>query len=195
MQYFPPFPLYPFRPRPPLLAFSQPVESNTEERRLFKSFTFDIIFLASAIGTFPLFVPPFFLPLFTRQLDLPSGAGAGLLAGFNLASAAGRIICRLFCDRLGPLNTLFAVMLATAVSMLTIWPASTSLGPLVLFVIVNGLANGGFFSTMPTVVGNVFGSARVSVAMGMTVTGWAAGYLMVSPSGSGGVGVGGFFAN
>ena len=38
----------------------------------------------------------------------------------------------------------------------------------------------GFFSTMPTVVGNTFGSARVSVAMSMIVTGWAGGYLMVS---------------
>jgi hypothetical protein len=41
------------------------------------------------------------------------------------------------------------------------------------------MANGGFFATMPTVVGNVFGSARVSVSMGMMVTGWAGGYLLV----------------
>jgi hypothetical protein len=33
---------------------------------------------------------------------------------------------------------------------------------------------------MPTVVGSVFGSRRVSVAMGMIVTGWGGGYLMVS---------------
>ena len=33
---------------------------------------------------------------------------------------------------------------------------------------------------MPTVVGNVFGSARVSVAMGMIVSGWVGGYLLVS---------------
>ena len=65
--------------------------------------------------------------------------------------------------------------------MLILWPVSTTLGPLVVFVIVNGVGNGGFFSTMPTVVGSVFGSARVSVAMGMIVTGWAGGYLMVNP--------------
>jgi hypothetical protein len=47
-------------------------------------------------------------------------------------------------------------------------------------VIINGTGNGGFFSTIPTVVGRVFGSARVSVAMGMMVTGWAGGYLMAS---------------
>lgn len=63
--------------------------------------------------------------------------------------------------------------------MLILWPVSQSIGPLVVFVIINGMANGGFFSTMPTVVGNVFGSARVGVAMGMVVTGWAGGYLFV----------------
>jgi predicted MFS family arabinose efflux permease len=60
-----------------------------------------------------------------------------------------------------------------------LWPVSNSLGPLIVFVIINGAANGGFFSTMPTVVGSVFGSRRVGVAMGMIVSGWAGGYLMV----------------
>lgn len=66
--------------------------------------------------------------------------------------------------------------------MLAICPVSDSLAPLIVFVIVSGAANGGFFATMPTVVGSVFGSARVSVAMGMIVTGWAGGYLMVFDS-------------
>lgn len=64
--------------------------------------------------------------------------------------------------------------------MLALWPAATTLGPLIAFVVLNGAANGGFFSTIPTVVGNVFGSQRVSVAMAMIVTGWGGGYLMVS---------------
>ncbi|OQE84800.1 hypothetical protein PENNAL_c0026G05211 [Penicillium nalgiovense] len=34
---------------------------------------------------------------------------------------------------------------------------------------------------MPTVVGNTFGSARVSVVMGMVVTGWAGSYLLGAP--------------
>lgn len=68
----------------------------------------------------------------------------------------------------------------SAISMLVLWPVSSTLGPLIAFVIINGAANGGFFSTMPTVVGSVFGSRRVGVAMGMIVTGWAGGYLMVS---------------
>ena len=64
---------------------------------------------------------------------------------------------------------------------MALWPVSTTLAPLVVFSILNGVAAGGFFSLMPTVAGQVFGSARVSVALSMLVTGWAAGYLMGAP--------------
>lgn len=110
---------------------------------------------------------------------MKSSVAAGVVAAFNFSSALGRLTCGYCSDTLGPLNTLFASLLLSAVSMLVLWPVSSSIGPLVAFVIINGMANGGFFSTMPTVVGNVFGSARVSVAMAMIVTGWAGGYLLV----------------
>jgi MFS family permease len=84
-------------------------------------------------------------------------------------------------DKVGPLNSLFTSLMLSAISMLALWPASTSLAPLIVFVVVNGAGSGGFFAIMPTVVGNVFGSARVSVAMGMIVTGWTGGYLMGAP--------------
>lgn len=105
---------------------------------------------------------------------------AGLVAGFNFSSAIGRLCFGFLSDKIGPVNTLFISLLLSAVSMLVIWPVSNSLAPLVVFVIINGAANGGFFSTMPTVVGTVFGSQRMGVAMGMIVTGWGGGYLMVS---------------
>jgi MFS family permease len=147
---------------------------------LFKDTRFVLVFIVGVIGTFPLFVPPFFLPLYSHSLGLPSAAGAGLVAGFNFCSAIGRLGSGFACDKLGSLSTLFLTLLLSAVSLMVMWPLSNSLGPLIAFVIINGMANGGFFSTMPTVVGNVFGSARVSVAMGMIVSGWIGGYLMVS---------------
>ncbi|KAJ5920181.1 hypothetical protein N7516_011039 [Penicillium verrucosum] len=149
--------------------------------RLFRDIRFVLLFAMGAIATFPLLVPPFFLPLFTASLGMSSSTGAGIVAAFNFSSALGRLLCGLCSDFVGPLNTLFISLLLSALSMLIIWPISTSLGPLVVFVIVNGMANGGFFSTMPTVVGNTFGSARVSVVMGMVVTGWAGGYLLGAP--------------
>lgn len=131
------------------------------EWRLFKNIHFSTLFLAGAIGTFPLFVPPFFLPLYSNSLGLSPSAGAGLVAGFNFSSAVGRLACGLLSDGIGPVNTLFLALMLSALSMLVLWPVSSSLGPLIVFVVVNGAANGGFFSTMPTVVGAVFGSRRV----------------------------------
>ncbi|CAM1506081.1 Fc.00g057220.m01.CDS01 [Cosmosporella sp. VM-42] len=151
------------------------------EWRLFKSLTFVVIFLAGAIATFPLFVPPFFIPLYAKSIGLSSSTGAGLVAAFSFSSAVGRVCCGILCDKLGALNVLLVSLLLTGVSMLALWPVSTTLAPMIAFVIFNGISNGGFFSTMPTVVGNIFGSARVSVAMGMIVTGWAGGYLMGAP--------------
>ncbi|KAF9884845.1 hypothetical protein FE257_001188 [Aspergillus nanangensis] len=151
------------------------------EWSLFRDVRFLLLFVTGAIATFPLLVPPFFLPLYTDSLGMTSSVGAAVVAAFNFSSAVGRLICGFCSDFLGPLNTLFVSLLLSALSMLILWPVSTSIGPLVVFVIINGMSNGGFFSTMPTVVGNVFGSARVSVAMGMVVTGWAGGYLLGAP--------------
>jgi MFS family permease len=113
------------------------------------------------------------------SLGLSASAGAGLVAGFSFASAVGRVGCGILSDLIGPVNTLLLSLFTSALGMLVLWPFANTVAPLILLVIINGVANGGFFSTMPTVVGSVFGSARVSVAMGMIVTGWAGGYLMV----------------
>ncbi|KAJ7735415.1 major facilitator superfamily domain-containing protein [Mycena maculata] len=151
------------------------------EWSLFYDLRFIVLFFVGAVGTFPLFVPPFFLPLYSASLGLSPSAGAGLVAGFNFSSALGRLGSGFASDHIGPVNVLFLALLLSALSMFAIWPVSMSLAPLVLFVVINGTANGGFFSTMPTVVGAVFGAARVSVAMGMIVTGWVGGYLMGAP--------------
>ncbi|KAE9378981.1 putative monocarboxylate transporter [Stipitochalara longipes BDJ] len=165
-----------------LIKERAPIKTTTLiEWRLFKNMQFTVLFLAGAIATFPLFVPPFFLPLYAASLGLSASAGAGLVAGFNFSSAVGRLCCGLLSDFMGPVNTLLLSLIMSALSMLVLWPVSNSLGPLIVFVIINGAANGGFFSTMPTVVGSVFGSRRVGVAMGMIVSGWAGGYLMGAP--------------
>ncbi|RDL40415.1 uncharacterized protein BP5553_00394 [Venustampulla echinocandica] len=165
-----------------LIKERAPITTTTfVEWSLFKNIQFSTLFFAGVLATFPLPVPPFFLPLYSASLGLSHGVAAGLVAGFNFSSAMGRLCCGLLSDSIGPVNTLFLSLLLSAVSMLVLWPVSNSLAPLVVFVIINGAANGGFFSTMPTVVGTVFGSQRVGVAMGMIVTGWGGGYLMGAP--------------
>lgn len=150
------------------------------DRALLRDFGFLVLFAAGALSTFYLLVPPFFLPLYSSTLGLSQTTGAGLVAAFNFSSAAGRLLCGIMCDKLGPVNTLFLSLLLSAITLLVVWPFSTSVGPLAVFVILNGLSNGGFFSATPPVLTSLFGSLRMPVVMGMLITGWGPGYLMVS---------------
>lgn len=104
------------------------------------------------------------------------------MAGFNLSSAVGRIGFGQIADYLGPINSLTLALSLNAISLLVIWPVSTSLAPLIIFVVVNGTANGGFYSCIPSAVGSITDSSRFASAMGLLVTGWAGGYLMVGPN-------------
>ncbi|KAH9876027.1 hypothetical protein J1614_003905 [Plenodomus biglobosus] len=151
------------------------------ELSMFRNWAFTAVFLAGAIGTFSLFVPSFYLPLFAQSLGLSSSTGAGLVAGFNACNAVGRFLGGPLCDKIGPTNTLFITTALNAISMLAIWPVSSTLGPLVTFAIVNGVANGSFFTVLPTVVAGIFGPGRAAGAMSMSTTGWTVGYLMGAP--------------
>ncbi|CAI6336263.1 unnamed protein product [Periconia digitata] len=148
---------------------------------MFKSVAFLAFFLGGAIGTFALFVPPYFLPLFARSLGLSSATGAGLVAAFNACNAVGRFVAGPLCDKIGPINTLLICMVLNAVSMLAVWTVADSLGPLVVFAMLNGVANGSFFTAQPAVAAGMFGPGRASVAMSMSVTGSTAGYFMGAP--------------
>jgi MFS family permease len=102
------------------------------------------------------------------------------IAGFNLASAAGRIICGLGADRLlGSTNAQILCLFASAITTFIIWPLATSLPPLAIFAVVNGFAAGGFFSLMPGVVSGLFGSSRLSSVFGAVLTSFFPGYFLV----------------
>ncbi|KAH6639332.1 major facilitator superfamily domain-containing protein [Boeremia exigua] len=148
---------------------------------MFRSVPFTAMFAAGAIGTFALFVPPYYLPLFAQSLGLSSTTGAGLVAAFNACNAVGRFAGGPLCDKAGPTNTFFIAMVLNAVSMLAIWPVSNTLGPLLAFAVLNGVANGAYFTVFPTVVASIFGPGRAAVAMSMSTTGWTFGFLLGAP--------------
>ncbi|KIJ69513.1 hypothetical protein HYDPIDRAFT_145674 [Hydnomerulius pinastri MD-312] len=153
----------------------------TIEWTLFRDPKFLLLFLGLAIATFPLIVPPFFIPLYASSIGISPSVGSALLAAFSLSSAVGRIGFGYLGDIVGPLNSLMLAFVVTSLCMLAMWPASASLAPFVAFIIINGLGNGGFFPTMPSVVGHVYGSTRLSTALGMIVSAWSAGYLLGAP--------------
>ncbi|MCJ1476739.1 hypothetical protein MMC13_005408 [Lambiella insularis] len=149
--------------------------------RLFRSLPFTAVFLTGAVGIFALFVPPFFILSFAYSIGLSSSTGAGLLAGFNLCTAVGRIGSGILSDKIGPLNILFLTWTLNGISMLAIWPFSDSLVLLIIFVALNGMSNGAFFTMMPTAVSSLVDADHNAVATGMAVTGWSGGYLTGAP--------------
>jgi MFS family permease len=118
---------------------------------------------------------------FAESIGLSSGVGAGLVAGFNASSALGRITSGFISDKVGPLNVLITSLGLLGTSMFVIWPFASTLGVTILFVLISGFTVGGVVSMMPTVVGHMFGSANMSVTMGMILTSWSFGYTFVSP--------------
>ena len=98
---------------------------------LFKDVRFILLLIGTAVAIFPLFVPPFFLPLYGTSIGLSTTTSSFLLAGYNLASAAGRIGFGLGADALlGSLNSLGLCLFLVAFSTLLIWPFATSIAPL-----------------------------------------------------------------
>ncbi|KAF7969676.1 hypothetical protein HWV62_26178, partial [Athelia sp. TMB] len=148
---------------------------------LFADPKFLLLFFGSGIATFPLLVPPFFIPLYAASINLSISTGSILLAIFNLSSAFGRMGFGQLGDKIGPVSSLSIALITSTLSMLAIWPVSNSLAPFVLFVIINGIGNGGFFSTIPSVVGHLYGPSRLPTALAMVVTAWGAGYMMGAP--------------
>lgn len=154
--------------------------TDAGHRRLFRSVKFNMMLVMGAIATFPLFVPPFLLPLYVANIGFSGQAAAAILACWNIASALGRIGMGFGADAyLGPVNSLLISLTVIGVSAMALWPFASSLGLLVFFAILNGIGSGGFFSLMPVVVGAVFGDGQLANVMSMLTTSWTFGYFMV----------------
>jgi len=147
---------------------------------MLKLVPFATITLAGAIVVFGLYVLPFFLPLFANSIGLSASTGAGLVAGFGAATTAGRLSSGWACDRVGAINTLALAAFINGLSMLAIWPVSSSQGPLYVFAVVNGLANGSIFVSLPTAIATL---CPVSPAASVTLMTffWTPGYLLCPP--------------
>jgi len=159
----------------PLLRLMLVTHLGHVSRGHFRDPKFVLLFVGSGIATFPLLVPPFFIPLYANSVGASATLASGLLAIYNLASAFGRVGLGMLGDFIGPISSLVLSLTVNALSMLAIWPISTSVAPLIVFIVVNGISSGEFFALIPSVVGSVH-------ALAMTVSGWGFGYFFVSPS-------------
>uniref|UniRef100_A0A8H7K869 Major facilitator superfamily (MFS) profile domain-containing protein n=1 Tax=Bionectria ochroleuca TaxID=29856 RepID=A0A8H7K869_BIOOC len=150
---------------------------------IFKQLPFTFSFISGALGVFAIYTPPFFLPYVADAIGLSNAATTGVVACFNACMAVGRIISGVACDKLGTMNMFFLTMALNAVTFFAVWSVSNTLAVLIVFAVINGIANGAFFVTMPTAVGrlwpedNLKGGGAISIAL----TGWFPGLLVGSP--------------
>ncbi|KAI4595356.1 hypothetical protein KJ359_007031 [Pestalotiopsis sp. 9143b] len=142
---------------------------------------FVAVCVSSMIYVFALYIPPYYLPLFAQSIGLSSAEAALVTAGYNLAAAFGRFAAGPLCDWIGALNSLLLIMVLNAITLLAIWPVSTAPAPLIVFALLNGVANGGFFTAMPSVFSGFFEPSKGAMAVSTGSTGWTLGYLLGTP--------------
>ena len=82
--------------------------------------------------------------------------------------------------KLGPLNSLVLSLLLAGLSSLVIWPFASSIAVLSVFIVINGMGCGAFFSLIPTTVGSMFGAQNALGILPLLWLGWFFGYFFVS---------------
>lgn len=118
-------------------------------KRLIHNLKLSMLFLAGAIVTFTIFVPPSFFLLYSTSLGLPFGTGTALLAGFNLLPLVGRSAASLAMNLAHSKRSPSSWICLRCCYCLQASHHSFCLRSLA------GAVNCGFFSPMPMVVGIV----------------------------------------
>lgn len=122
-------------------------EAGRIDLRLFQDLNFNLLFLSGVLAALPIFTVPYLLPTFARTLGVDSTTSAWLLVAYSLASTAGRLLCGVLADNLfGPLNTVILTQWLMVVSLLVVWNVTSTLGTLILMVVLNGFSSGGYFA-------------------------------------------------
>lgn len=140
-----------------------------------------MIVAGTALSCFPLFIPPYFIPIFSRSMGYSNQIAIITLAAWNLASTVGRVLAGYAADSLlGPINSLIICLLFTGISSLVIWPLSSSIGVFSVFLVLNGMGCGSFFSLVPPVIGATFGGENTLGILPIVWTTWFCGFFFVS---------------
>lgn len=157
----------------PLAWFLLPHQDERKRRcveafrpSLFLDSRFNLLLFATALGTFPIFVPPFLLPTYAKSAGFSPNTGAWLVAGYSLASAVGRVLFGVIADtRIGPVTSLMLALLLASLSIMAVWTVSNSLATLALAMVLNGGSSGALLSLQPPVNAAIFGVHQTALTM------------------------------
>ncbi|KAK2031711.1 MFS general substrate transporter [Colletotrichum zoysiae] len=166
------------------------VSGKKASRRLqwyrFKQPRFLLLVGGTVLACFPLFIPPYFIPIFSRSMGYPREVGVVILAAWNLASTLGRVVAGWVADTLlGPVESLAICVLLMGLSSLVVWPLSSSIGVFAVYLVLNGVGCGAFFSLTPIAVGATFGVENTLGIIPVIWTTWFCGFFFGTPIASG----------
>lgn len=152
-------------------------------RYRFKETRFLLIVAGTALSTFPLFIPPYFVPIFSRSMGYSNQIAIVILAAWNLASTVGRVLGGYTADHLlGPINSLIVCLLFIGLSSLVVWPLASTVGIFSVFLVFNGIGCGAYFSLVPPMLGATMGPENTLGILPIVWTTWFCGFFFVSSS-------------
>ncbi len=138
---------------------------------------FQLMYAASFISSFGLFIPFVHLAPYARDNGLPESTGVLLIGLIGIGSTAGRFLVGGFADKLGRRLSL-AMMFGAMSLLLILWLFSTSVGTLALFAVLFGMCYGGMVALLPALTTDYFGGRNASSIIGLLYTSVAFGALL-----------------
>ncbi|KAI0327335.1 MFS general substrate transporter [Cubamyces sp. BRFM 1775] len=113
--------------------------------------------------------PIFFLPTFASQKlphlsDLLAALPVTML---NFSAAAGRTLIGFLADRIGPVNSLWAMIMLSGLTQLLVWTFVSNYAGIMAFAIMYGFVCGCFLSLSPAVAAQLWGSGRLAGLSGL----------------------------
>ncbi|TPX31764.1 hypothetical protein SmJEL517_g04990 [Synchytrium microbalum] len=133
----------------------------------FKDFRLWLFILQATFGAFGFQAPIVFLSQYAGTIGLSSGQGAITLLVFNLAGVVGRIGLGLGSDYLGRLNAFVVTLLFCGLSNLLVWTFASTYPILLLYAFLQGIGIGGYVSTTPPAIAEIWGLKDMSFLYGI----------------------------
>lgn len=152
-----------------------------------------IFILANTAQALGWFLPPLYLPTFAASLGLSPTVGSAMVACVNASSVVSRLGLGILSDRMSPHRLGALAMLASSASVLLLWGvAAPSLGALLSFALMLGLACGGWTSLYsaiirdtakddPRLANTLFGLISLTRGVGSLLTAPLATFLINHP--------------
>ncbi|KAJ2774325.1 hypothetical protein IWQ57_000874 [Coemansia nantahalensis] len=149
-----------------------------------RNMRFLLLFCATVCNGGGYFLPYYFQPSYAVVvLGKDNAWGANITSILNAGSIAGRLLIGFAADFTGPLNSLLASIVVSAIAVLAMWLPCKSIGLLIASALLYGFVSGSVVSLVPVVTADLFGVKRLPSILGLLFISYAIGTVVSSPVG------------